>query len=164
MTINIGSRGTTETEKLLSNFAHTPFHLNGVVYESIEGFWQSLKFPKEEDRKRVAAMHGLEAKRAGRDAPQATHFYYQDKKIAVGSSEHHELMRQALRAKLRRNPKVMQLLLQTGKEPLTHILYNKEGKRLPDSKTIPAEVFCGYLVELREEFRRIHGDGKHIAV
>lgn len=164
MVINIGSRGDTETERMLSNFAHTPFHLNGLVYESVEGFWQGLKYPNAADRERIAKLWGMEAKKAGRDAPQATRFDYQGKTILVGSPEHHELMRQALRAKLRRNAKVLQLLLRTDNEPLTHILHNKEGKQLPDSKTIPGEVFCRYLMELREEYRRIHGRGDHLAV
>jgi predicted NAD-dependent protein-ADP-ribosyltransferase YbiA (DUF1768 family) len=37
--INIGFKGETETERMLSNFAHTPFELDGVRYESVEGFW-----------------------------------------------------------------------------------------------------------------------------
>ena len=44
--INISSKGETETERMLSNFAYTPFELDGVHYESVEGFWQSLKFPE----------------------------------------------------------------------------------------------------------------------
>jgi predicted NAD-dependent protein-ADP-ribosyltransferase YbiA (DUF1768 family) len=37
-TVNIGSRGETKTEKMLSNFTHTPFDLDGTHYESVEGF------------------------------------------------------------------------------------------------------------------------------
>ena len=31
---------------ILSNFAETPFTLDGVTYQSIEGFWQMMKYPE----------------------------------------------------------------------------------------------------------------------
>ncbi len=164
MTINIGSKANTETERLLSNFAHTPFVLHGQVYESVEGFWQSLKFNRIADRARVARLSGYEAKRAGRDAKEAQYFSYQNQTYEVGSVQHQALMKVALRAKLRGNPKVLKLLLETGNEPITHILYGKDGKPLPDSKTIPGEAFSRYLMELRAEYRRIHGTGEYLQI
>jgi hypothetical protein len=55
--INVTSR-TPEPLRLVSNFAHTPFRLDGFGYESIEGFWQGLKFPDAADRRRLAELWG----------------------------------------------------------------------------------------------------------
>jgi hypothetical protein len=69
--INVSSRAADEAVQLISNFACTPFSLHGRAYASVEGFWQGLKFPDEEDRRRIAQLHGLEAKQAGAEAPEA---------------------------------------------------------------------------------------------
>lgn len=159
MTLNISSRGKTETERLLSNYAETPFVFWGESYASVEGFWQSLKFPKISDRRRVAQLTGIEAKRAGREAPKSDTFIWQGSIIKVGSAAHHQLMRGALKAKLKQNRQVLKMLLATGDEPFTHILRDKDGNPLPDSKSIPGEVFCRILMELRSEFRAVLGDG-----
>ena len=37
---------------ILSNFSHTPFIFDGKSYESVEGFWQSLKYPESDEDKR----------------------------------------------------------------------------------------------------------------
>src|SRR6266853_2480431 len=64
---------------LLSNFAATPFNYHGRRYASLEGFWQMMKYPENEEdprarfpglqwpctREEVAQMTGFEAKRAG---------------------------------------------------------------------------------------------------
>ena len=64
---------------ILSNFAPTPFSLDGEKYASVEGFWQMLKYPEgpgderlrdptvvwPHARAEVAAMVGFEAKAAG---------------------------------------------------------------------------------------------------
>ncbi|TSC92622.1 MAG: Uncharacterized protein CEN89_552 [Candidatus Berkelbacteria bacterium Licking1014_7] len=75
-------------------------------------------------------------------------------KIEVGSPEHHELMKQAIRAKLEQNPDVLKLLLDTGDKQITHLLKTPDGRTLPDSKTIPGAVFSQILMDLREEFRK----------
>ena len=70
MTLNIASYSEDWRARLLSTFAHTPFALRcgarEIRCESVEGFWQGLKFPEgSADRDRVFALWGLEAKRAG---------------------------------------------------------------------------------------------------
>jgi hypothetical protein len=55
--INVTSR-TPEPLRLVSNFAHTPFRLDGFGYESIEGFWQGLKFPDAADRRAASPSCG----------------------------------------------------------------------------------------------------------
>lgn len=68
---------------VFSNFAHTPFVLDGVQYTSIEGLWQMMKYPDHTDSKdirnnfateylftrlQVMTMFGFEAKQAGNAA------------------------------------------------------------------------------------------------
>jgi predicted NAD-dependent protein-ADP-ribosyltransferase YbiA (DUF1768 family) len=152
--INIDSRSNNETERMLSNLAHTPFDLNGKHYESVEGFWQGLRFPEDsEDRKRIALLFGVEAKKVGNSVSNVQIIEYRDKKVAAGSPEHHELMRQAIRAKLEQNPAVLKLLLETGNKKITHKLKKSNGEMFPDSKHIPAAIFTQILMDLREEFR-----------
>jgi predicted NAD-dependent protein-ADP-ribosyltransferase YbiA (DUF1768 family) len=159
VTINIGSRGGTDLERNLSNFADTPFSLWGEDYASVEAFWQSLKFPKISDRRRVAKLTGIEAKRAGREAPKSNTLIWQGSTIQVGSPEHHQLMRIAIKAKLKQNRNILRMLLASGTEPITHILKDKEGNTLPDSRTIPGMVLSQIIMDLRKEFRHILGDG-----
>ena len=49
--LNVGYRSPDWRIKLISNFAPTPFELDGRTYASIEGFWQGLKFQSEADRR-----------------------------------------------------------------------------------------------------------------
>ena len=152
--INIGFKGETETEQMLSNLAPTSFKLDGKIYKSVEGFWQGLKFDEEGKRKEIAQLSGIEAKKAGRKAERSTKFEYQSKKFQVGSEEHQKLMKRAIKAKLEQNPHVLDLLLATGNKKITHILKDpKTGFIAPDSQTIPGEKFCQFLIDLREEFR-----------
>jgi len=153
--INISSKGGTETERMLSNFANTPFDLDGVHYESVEAFWQSIKFPEgSEGRIKTAALIGAKAKKVSKLVKDINVIEYQGQVIKVGSAEHHELMKRAIRAKLEQNPAVLKLLLATGDKQITHILKTPDGKILPDSKTIPGAVFSQILMDLREEFKQ----------
>lgn len=153
--VNIGSRGKTETERMLSNFAHTPFDLDGIHYESVEAFWQSIKFPEgSKERVETALLFGGEAKKAGKSARGIKEIDYQGQRIEIGSPEHHKLMKRAIRAKLEQNPNVLKLLLATGDKQITHVLKIPDGRILPDSKTIPGAVFSQILMDLREEFKQ----------
>src|SRR5262245_5585396 len=67
---------------ILSNFAPTPFTMDGKTYASLEGFWQMMKYPEgpgderlrdpsikwPHTRDEVAAMTAFEAKGAGSEA------------------------------------------------------------------------------------------------
>lgn len=125
---------------VFSNFAATPFRLDGVDYASLEGFWQSLKYPEgpddprakdpklkwEHTRAEVAAMTGREAYRAGKKANANMQAMgidwvsYKGKRMRYkvagpdDADAHYELIYAASLAKLRQNPKVQALLLKTG--------------------------------------------------
>jgi hypothetical protein len=81
--INITSRSPGAL-RLISNFAATPFELDGRPYAGVEGFWQGLKFEQDSDRRRVAGLHGAEAKNAGAEARAGDLTLYENQRIRVG--------------------------------------------------------------------------------
>jgi hypothetical protein len=60
--INAMSNSVDPNARLISNFAATPFDLDGRHYQSVESIWQGLKFPDERDRRRVAELDGPQAR------------------------------------------------------------------------------------------------------
>ena len=122
---------------LLSNFAATPFSFHGQRYASLEGFWQMMKYPEDENdpratfpglhwaysREQVARMTGFEAKNAGTLAEQnmqqmgITWVSFEGKRFAYKPAvpgEHYRLIVAATEAKVRQNPDVQRVLLATG--------------------------------------------------
>jgi len=126
---------------ILSNFAATPFEIDGVRYASVEGFWQMMLYPDicpdcEPDprlmskkvtwkyyRFQVEQMTGLDAKSAGTLAEENMKklgidwVTYQEKRFPYKSAtpgEHYKVIVAAMRAKLEQNPEVKRILLATG--------------------------------------------------
>ncbi len=122
---------------LLSNFAATPFKFHGKQYASLEGFWQALKYPEGPDdprskfpgidwkytREQVEKMTGFDAKHAGDLASdnmqkmginwvtfEGRQLEYKTEK----PGDHYLLIVAATREKVRQNPDVQRVLLQTG--------------------------------------------------
>lgn len=151
--LNITFGWDSPVEKMLSNLAPTPFVLDGREYASVEGFWQGLKFEDEAQRAIIAKISGIWAKKASEIPRPSFRFQYNWNFYSVGSLEHHDLMRRAIRAKLEQNPHVLRLLLATGNTLITHEPRKKDGTLYPDSTTIPGKIFSQILMELREEFR-----------
>src|ERR1700683_1300171 len=56
---NVWSRSEEEAGQLMSNFAHTPFELDGVAYAAIEGLYVSLLFLDPAKRLKLARLYGL---------------------------------------------------------------------------------------------------------
>lgn len=144
--INITSRAPGAL-KLISNFAATPFTLDGLDYGSIESFWQGLKFPDESKRRELAPLSGAKAKDAGHHAPQADTILYAGETVRVGTWEHWRLMELATVAKFEQNPRACAALLATGERPLVHEVR-------PDSRTIPGVVLASIWMRLRAELQR----------
>lgn len=149
---NVASNSSDPTEAVLSNLARSPFELDGRRYESVEGFWQGLKFPDGDVRENIASMHGIASKKVGNGAVPADTFTYLYDSYVVGSPEHQGLMKRAIRAKLEQNPEILALLLATGDAKIIHEPMRADGSPYPDSTTIPGVVFSKILMELREEF------------
>lgn len=129
---------------ILSNFAATPFVLDGKRYASVEGFWQMMLYPEgtrdervkdkrvtwKYSREQVSQMTAFEAKQAGTLAEEnmktlgidwvtynGKRFPYRSPSISSGlrgPGEHYRLIVAAMRAKLEQNPEVKRILLATG--------------------------------------------------
>lgn len=122
---------------LLSNFSHTPFKFRGKFYESVEGLWQSMKYPENKqdpraifpgitwDHKRtdVAQMIGSKAKKAGSAASKnmktmdINWVSFEGRKMTYKTAEkghHYHLIKDIMWEKLTQNPEVKKVLLQTG--------------------------------------------------
>ena len=154
---------------ILSNFAPTPFTFRGKRYASLEGFWQAMKYPENADdprakfaglkwefaRAQVEQLTAFEAKHAG-DLGEANmkamgigwvsfegkRFDYKVKELG----EHHRLIVEAMREKLRQNPKVKRILLTTGDLVLKPDHHQEPGA--------PAEWrYCEIWMQLRAELQ-----------
>lgn len=143
--INVTSMHPDRAIRLISNFAPTPFVLDGEVYASVEGFWQSLRASNRQDRTRIASLAGGAARKAGQEIERPAVVAYQGRSIPWGSPEHWDLMRIACRAKFSQVEEARQALLNTRPRPLEH-------RTRRDSKSIPGVVMAGIWIGLREEF------------
>jgi predicted NAD-dependent protein-ADP-ribosyltransferase YbiA (DUF1768 family) len=145
--INIVWTNMDERWRAISNLAPTSFDLHGRSYASVEGFWQGLKFRGEGDRARIAALSGMEARAAGRGAPQPARFRYEGQEIEAGRPEHWALMAAACAAKFEPEGEARHALLATAERPLTHRVRD-------DSRTIPGAIMAEIWMSLRERLRR----------
>jgi predicted NAD-dependent protein-ADP-ribosyltransferase YbiA (DUF1768 family) len=133
--------------RLISNFAHAPFVLDGQDYASIEGFWQGLKFPAEADRRRLASLYGGKARDEGFYAPASETFTYAGERVLVGTWSHWQLMERACMAKFAQNSAARDALLSTVNRPLVH-----QVRR--DSRTIPGAIMSEIWTRVREKLLR----------
>jgi len=122
---------------LLSNFAATPLEFRGQHFASLEGLWQSMKYPEGPDdpratfpglvwkytRDQVAQMTAFEAKTAGDLGSENMKkmgidwVTFQGQRMdykPAEPGEHYRLIVEATRAKVRQNPDVKAALLSTG--------------------------------------------------
>lgn len=139
--INITSRSPMPF-RLISNFAHAPFVLDGQDYASVEGFWQGLKFPGDGDRRRLAALYGSAAKDAGFHAPPSDVFTYCGQAVRVGTFDHWQLMERACLAKFEQDQAARDALLATGTRPLVHQMRR-------DSRSIPGAIMAEIWMRIR---------------
>jgi predicted NAD-dependent protein-ADP-ribosyltransferase YbiA (DUF1768 family) len=145
--INVTSRSSDPVIQLISNFAETPFELDGQRYGSVEAFWQGLKHPDEARRREIAPLFGKDAMLAGADAPVSGTFLYGDQTIRVGTSDHWHLMTIACRAKFSQHEGARRALLGTGERPLMH-------RTRKDSRTIPGVIVADIWMKIR--YRLLH--------
>ena len=145
--INITSRSPAPL-KLISNFAPTPFMLDGLEYASVEAFWQGLKFADEEQRRRLAQLHGSRAKDEGFRAPPSDEIVYLGTSVRVGTWDHWQLMQRACDAKFEQHADARAALLSTGRRPLVH-----QMKR--DSRTIPGVIMAEIWMRCRTRLAKL---------
>ncbi len=144
--LNIASGGYEAIGKALSNFTRRPFTLDGKQYESVEGFYQGLKWSDPAKRAEVAQLSGPEAKSAGRGS-KATSFDYEGKTVDFRSPEHYALMKRAIKASLEQNPAILAEFQATEPRPMEH----KTGRRENPNSGYPSAEFIKTLLEVRSE-------------
>jgi predicted NAD-dependent protein-ADP-ribosyltransferase YbiA (DUF1768 family) len=121
---------------ILSNFADTSFVFKSKKYATLEGFWQAMKFPEGPqderlkegilwpiERASVEQMNGFQAKDAGKIGSENMKILninwvsFEGKKLVYKTTEkleHYDLIYSAMVEKLKQNPEVKKILLQTG--------------------------------------------------
>jgi predicted NAD-dependent protein-ADP-ribosyltransferase YbiA (DUF1768 family) len=147
--LNVFSRSTENIGRLMSNFARTPFVLDGVEYASIEGFYVALKFLDPIKRAKVSRLYGSVVKQMGKKS-RIERTCYGGEWFAFGSDAHVELIKRAIRAKLRAYPDIARAFAATDPRPIIHDTSHPE----PPDTEFPAAAFCRILAELREEARQ----------
>jgi predicted NAD-dependent protein-ADP-ribosyltransferase YbiA (DUF1768 family) len=140
--INVASHSPDPEIRLISNLAHTPFELDGLLYGSVEAFWQGLKFADEDRRREIALLHGPQARTAGNAAMESTVCKYRGQAVRVGTCQHWHLMDLACRAKFTQHEGAQRALLSTGDRPLQH-------KMRIDSLTIPGVIMADIWMRIR---------------
>src|SRR5690606_13289871 len=104
----------------LSNFMLSPFVLDGILFASIEGFIQGIKFPEGDPRREQAFVSsGWDAKRLG-DTAGRSGAYWKGERIAYGSDAHHRLIEKAIRARIAQNQGLARVMKSTRGEVLAH--------------------------------------------
>ena len=159
---------------VLSNFAATPFSYNEKKYASIEGLWQSTKFPDPQDikdprhkikgwpftREQVEQMTAFKAKRAGKVASKLMQKHkinwvsFNGERMSYRENKKgrfYELIRGAMEAKVSQNKKVAKVLESTGN--LILVPDHRQGKKAP-----PAWKYHEIYMEIRLARRMGSGD------
>lgn len=155
---------------ILSNFAPTPFVFRGKCYASIEGWWQMMFFPENEDdprsrfpglrwpfsRDEVARMSAFEAKAAGdlgfenMKEMGIDWVSFEGRRMIYWTpekGEHYKLVVEALWEKLKQNPPVRETLLRTGD------LILRPDHRMP-ADAPPSWKYFEIWMEIRTALRR----------
>ena len=153
---------------ILSNFAATPFTLDGKTYASLEGFWQMMKYPESPSdprfgvadwpftRDQVAQLVAFEAKKAG-DFGSAVMkglsinwVTYHAKEMTyrtAAKGDHYQTIVKATWAKVQQNPKVKEILLRTGQ-----LLLRPDHKQETDAS--PAWAYYEIYMEIRTQLQQ----------
>jgi hypothetical protein len=157
---------------LLSNFAATPFVFHGKRYASLEGFWQMMLYPENQNdlrakfpglewkyaREQVAQMTSFEAKNAGTLAEEAmqrmgiTWVTFEGKRMEYRPAvpgAHYRLIVAATREKVRQNPDVKRVLLSTG-----NLILKPDHHQEPNAPA--AWRYYEILTQIRAELQRPH--------
>lgn len=152
MTVNVNSRSDDWRAQQLSNFAEGLFEIDGVWFYSVEGFIQALKFPEDHPNKAYGGvLTGSDAKKLGESA-EKKYIWWKGQRFDYGSEAHHYLIARAIAAKFYQNTEKMSALLATGDEVITHDL----GEPEEADTSLPAELFCKILMEIRKEARSFY--------
>ena len=146
--LNVSSTSTDWRGLALSNFGLSPFVLDGMLFASVEGFVQGIKFPEGNPRRDAAfASSGWPAKHLG-DTADRSGAYWGGVCLPYGSPDHHRLIERAIRARIVQSKDLQEVLKSTADAVLVHD--TGAGAESPTT-SLPASVFCRILTEIRWE-------------
>lgn len=146
-TLNIMSTSPDWRAHCLSNFPAFPFILDGKTYASVEGFIQGTKYPPgHPNRESAFGSWGVAAKRLG-DEAERKFVWYGDEVVPYGTEKHRDLIERAIRAKFEQNAGALLALMATRGLTLAHDV----GEPDPPNTSLPRDVFCGILTEIRDD-------------
>jgi hypothetical protein len=119
--MNIYSKSKDWRERILSNFASTPFaiQIGDETFQcgSVEGLWQGLKC-KGDMRLHVFGLSGMKAKMAGKGKKPKL-ISIGGLEFEYGSTVHEHIIREGIRQKVLQNEKAAQALRES-KGKITH--------------------------------------------
>lgn len=134
--VNVYSQGKTELGRLLSNFAHAPFKLDGLEFASVEGFWFWLKTGRDE----VRGLHGSTAKKVGGSLPP------------IRSEPSWDELKRAYLAKLAAHPRI-KAMLAANRLPFAHYYVFNGAKVRADKYLWTVNLWEEVAAELRGEYQ-----------
>ena len=145
--LNVSYISTDWRGVALSNFSLSPFVLDDTLFASVEGFIQGTKFPQGDPRRDQAFQSSAwDAKKLGEQADRSG-AYWADKCIAYGSTEHHQLIERAIRARIEQSVGLRKVLTSTVGLTLIHDTGHGSESAVT---SLPAAVFCKILTDLRD--------------
>ncbi len=150
--LNCGS-SEEEIGRWMSNLTAARLTLGSISWASVEALYIALRTLDMEERMELSQFSGLPAKHRGRKLRKrglvVTQF--DGRSFELGSPEHHELVKEAIKAKLLAHPELCAQFVATRPRTIVH----ETG--FPESRftQLPAVVFCRILTELREELHQL---------
>ena len=144
-TIDIHFKGDN-LEKRLSNLYPYQFEFDGIVYDSLEAFFGSLRTPDFIEKQKLYSTFGIDSWYKGHRFSwyEKQEVYYKDKTINRHSTEYDDLITAAFDA-LFTNEEFKQALRESGNCKLTHTI----GKTAKDKTLLTRKEFIGHLNRLR---------------
>lgn len=138
---------------VLSNFADTPFEIDGIECVCSEAFIQSLKCSDVRDQQEFCSLAGQDAWSKGSKLSEQVFYsakvWWRGEPYNLHSSEHFALVKRGLYAKYTQSALARNALIASGNATLTHDYGQTSGKK----QSLPVDVFCQIVTEIRSEVR-----------
>jgi hypothetical protein len=144
--LNVWAGSDEEIGRLMSNLAHTPIMIDGVIFGSVEAFitWLVTDPTKIAKREKIRSMWGRRSKTSAPTVwPEL--ISYGNKCIRVEGAEWCELLKNAIRIKMKTYPDICAAFVATRPRSLLHTIHG-----IPKSPE-----FLLMITELREEFATV---------
>ncbi|MCX5977303.1 MAG: hypothetical protein NTV33_10885 [Coprothermobacterota bacterium] len=138
--INVYSQGKTELGKMLSNFYRLPVDIDGITFQSLEGYWYWLSTGKVYGE--LLNLYGYRAKERGKQLP----------KVLMSEGEFHCAILRAMLAKVEQHENLAKMLKESAL-PLTHY-YVFNGKEV--------DAGCSWVLSGWETIRKNLNNGVNL--